>query len=219
MAEYGLYGAMVRHSLPLPESILKSSRDSEESNSCAPWLLGMHRKSLEAADKLKDYVPVSDEENEEDDSESEENFDAGKEQTKSINDTDKNQKDFENPNKNHIADDIDNAISEHFPHKTSIDLAKVDVEIETRKFSPPSNTKIRTNFNDLCHNAEETNNNGFVDDEVVEDVDELAVAVDDDNEETVVAACEEEYDNEEGYDNDVDENMGDLFVVKLIAAI
>lgn len=60
---------------------------------------------------------------------------------------------------------------------------------------------------------------GFVDDEVVEDVDELAVAVDDDNEETVVAACEEEYDNEEGYDNDVDENMGDLFVVKLIAAI
>ncbi|UXI19089.1 alpha-2-macroglobulin receptor-associated protein [Sarcoptes scabiei] len=160
MAEYGLYGAMVRHSLPLPESILKSSRDSEESNSCAPWLLGMHRKSLEAADKLKDYVPVSDEENEEDDSESEENFDAGKEQTKSINDTDKNQKDFENPNKNHIADDIDNAISEHFPHKTSIDLAKVDVEIETRKFSPPSNTKIRTNFNDLCHNAEETNNNG-----------------------------------------------------------
>lgn len=120
----------------------------------------MHRKSLEAADKLKDYVPVSDEENEEDDSESEENFDAGKEQTKSINDTDKNQKDFENPNKNHIADDIDNAISEHFPHKTSIDLAKVDVEIETRKFSPPSNTKIRTNFNDLCHNAEETNNNG-----------------------------------------------------------
>ncbi|KAJ6221176.1 hypothetical protein RDWZM_006988 [Blomia tropicalis] len=54
MAEYGLYGAMVRHSLPLPESILKS-KEVDETNSCAPWLLGMHRKSLEAADKLKDY--------------------------------------------------------------------------------------------------------------------------------------------------------------------
>lgn len=42
MAEYGLYGAMVRHSLPLPESILKSNRDSEEENSCAPWLLGKY---------------------------------------------------------------------------------------------------------------------------------------------------------------------------------
>ena len=38
MAEYGLYGAMVRHSLPLPETILKSAK---ESNECvAPWLLG-----------------------------------------------------------------------------------------------------------------------------------------------------------------------------------
>ncbi|KAJ4429701.1 hypothetical protein ANN_21903 [Periplaneta americana] len=37
MAEYGLYGAMVRHSLPLPETILKSAK---ESNECvAPWLL------------------------------------------------------------------------------------------------------------------------------------------------------------------------------------
>ena len=34
MAEYGLYGAMVRHSLPLPESILNSG------DKCAPWLLG-----------------------------------------------------------------------------------------------------------------------------------------------------------------------------------
>ncbi|XP_049794977.1 visual system homeobox 2-like [Schistocerca nitens] len=52
MAEYGLYGAMVRHSLPLPETILKSAK---ESNECvAPWLLGMHRKSLEAAEQLKD---------------------------------------------------------------------------------------------------------------------------------------------------------------------
>ncbi|XP_054169327.1 ALX homeobox protein 1-like [Oppia nitens] len=54
MAEYGLYGAMVRHSLPLPDSILKSSHEGEVPGSCAPWLLGMHRKSLEAADKLKD---------------------------------------------------------------------------------------------------------------------------------------------------------------------
>ncbi|XP_023314832.1 visual system homeobox 2-like isoform X2 [Trichogramma pretiosum] len=74
MAEYGLYGAMVRHSLPLPETILKSAKENE---SVAPWLLaqssktsgfqnennrrdsldcgslGMHRKSLEAAEHLK----------------------------------------------------------------------------------------------------------------------------------------------------------------------
>lgn len=37
MAEYGLYGAMVRHSLPLPETILKSAK---ENDSVAPWLLG-----------------------------------------------------------------------------------------------------------------------------------------------------------------------------------
>ncbi|XP_051578152.1 visual system homeobox 2 isoform X2 [Myxocyprinus asiaticus] len=46
MAEYGLYGAMVRHSIPLPESILKSAKDGIM-DSCAPWLLGMHKKSLE----------------------------------------------------------------------------------------------------------------------------------------------------------------------------
>uniref|UniRef100_A0A182Q9B4 Visual system homeobox 2 n=1 Tax=Anopheles farauti TaxID=69004 RepID=A0A182Q9B4_9DIPT len=40
MAEYGLYGAMVRHSLPLPETILKSAKENE---TVAPWLLGMHR--------------------------------------------------------------------------------------------------------------------------------------------------------------------------------
>ncbi|CAH0400285.1 unnamed protein product [Chilo suppressalis] len=51
MAEYGLYGAMVRHSLPLPETILKSAK---ENDSVAPWLLGMHRKSLEAAQHLKE---------------------------------------------------------------------------------------------------------------------------------------------------------------------
>ncbi|CAB0003339.1 unnamed protein product [Nesidiocoris tenuis] len=36
MAEYGLYGAMVRHSLPLPETILKSAKENE---CVAPWLL------------------------------------------------------------------------------------------------------------------------------------------------------------------------------------
>ncbi|XP_071375699.1 visual system homeobox 2 [Centroberyx affinis] len=48
MAEYGLYGAMVRHSIPLPESILKSAKDGIM-ESCAPWLLGMHKKSMETA--------------------------------------------------------------------------------------------------------------------------------------------------------------------------
>ncbi|XP_062325999.1 visual system homeobox 2 isoform X1 [Osmerus eperlanus] len=68
MAEYGLYGAMVRHSIPLPESILKSAKDGVM-ESCAPWLLvqegfpinrcfsksecpqfftGMHKKTMEA---------------------------------------------------------------------------------------------------------------------------------------------------------------------------
>ncbi|XP_050089936.1 homeobox protein unc-4-like [Anopheles aquasalis] len=45
MAEYGLYGAMVRHSLPLPETILKSAKENE---TVAPWLLGMHRPSATA---------------------------------------------------------------------------------------------------------------------------------------------------------------------------
>ncbi|XP_072032075.1 visual system homeobox 2-like isoform X2 [Amphiura filiformis] len=53
MAEYGLYGAMVRHSLPLPESILKSAED-ENGDCCAPWLLGMHKKSVESGGKMKD---------------------------------------------------------------------------------------------------------------------------------------------------------------------
>jgi len=38
MAEYGLYGAMVRHSLPLPKSILESAKTGVE-ESYAPWLL------------------------------------------------------------------------------------------------------------------------------------------------------------------------------------
>ncbi|XP_033125951.1 visual system homeobox 2-like [Anneissia japonica] len=51
MAEYGLYGAMVRHSLPLPESILKSEKTGEP---CAPWLLGMHKKSVEVGGNESD---------------------------------------------------------------------------------------------------------------------------------------------------------------------
>ncbi len=54
MAEYGLYGAMVRHSLPLPETIVKSAEEGIE-GSCAPWLLGMHRKSMEAAEHIKNH--------------------------------------------------------------------------------------------------------------------------------------------------------------------
>ena len=38
MAEYGLYGAMVRHSLPLPDTIIKDAQEGNES--VAPWLLG-----------------------------------------------------------------------------------------------------------------------------------------------------------------------------------
>ncbi|XP_071792589.1 uncharacterized protein [Asterias amurensis] len=53
MAEYGLYGAMVRHSLPLPDSILKSSEEGK-GECCAPWLLGMHKKSIEVAEKIKE---------------------------------------------------------------------------------------------------------------------------------------------------------------------
>lgn len=44
MAEYGLYGAMVRHSLPLPDSILKSAKEGEAQ--CAPWLLGRYPNSF-----------------------------------------------------------------------------------------------------------------------------------------------------------------------------
>ncbi|GFR88081.1 visual system homeobox 2 [Elysia marginata] len=53
MAEYGLYGAMVRHALPLPDAIVKSA-DKGIENSAAPWLLGMHKKSLEASKKMSE---------------------------------------------------------------------------------------------------------------------------------------------------------------------
>lgn len=46
MAEYGLYGAMVRHSLPLPDSIVKSAEQGGIEQSSAPWLLGK-RDNLE----------------------------------------------------------------------------------------------------------------------------------------------------------------------------
>ena len=71
MAEYGLYGAMVRHSLPLPDTIVKSAKDGIDS-SCAPWLLGMHRKSLEAAEQLKKMVKDDGEEGDDDDDDDEE---------------------------------------------------------------------------------------------------------------------------------------------------
>ena len=44
MAEYGLYGAMVRHSLPLPPHLTSNS---------APWLLGMHKKAKIMEEKIK----------------------------------------------------------------------------------------------------------------------------------------------------------------------
>ncbi|OCT77792.1 visual system homeobox 1-like [Xenopus laevis] len=50
MAEYGLYGAMVRHSIPLPESIVNSAKNGLV-GSCAPWLLGMHTKSVDITRK------------------------------------------------------------------------------------------------------------------------------------------------------------------------
>ncbi|KAL5008074.1 hypothetical protein ScPMuIL_013655 [Solemya velum] len=53
MAEYGLYGAMVRHALPLPDTIVKSANRGIDQSS-APWLLGMHKKSIEAAKKMQE---------------------------------------------------------------------------------------------------------------------------------------------------------------------
>lgn len=39
MAEYGLYGAMVRHCIPLPDGALDPAHSGPR-GSCAPWLLG-----------------------------------------------------------------------------------------------------------------------------------------------------------------------------------
>ncbi|XGW15550.1 hypothetical protein V3C99_001203 [Haemonchus contortus] len=60
MAEYGLYGAMVRHSLPLPDTITKTAETSDPQQSAAPWLLGMHKKSMEAAAHLEQVEKSSD---------------------------------------------------------------------------------------------------------------------------------------------------------------
>ncbi|XP_046768955.1 visual system homeobox 1 isoform X1 [Gallus gallus] len=59
MAEYGLYGAMVRHSIPLPESIINSAK-SGLVGSCAPWLLGMHKKSMEVSRKAESQEKPAD---------------------------------------------------------------------------------------------------------------------------------------------------------------
>jgi len=58
MAEYGLYGAMVRHSLPLPDSIAKLAASAQSAAAAAvsvagchddvpftPWLLSKYRSS------------------------------------------------------------------------------------------------------------------------------------------------------------------------------
>ncbi|XP_005381042.1 PREDICTED: visual system homeobox 1 [Chinchilla lanigera] len=50
MAEYGLYGALVRHCLPLPGAVLSTAQGGPR-GCCAPWLLGMHKKSLEMIKK------------------------------------------------------------------------------------------------------------------------------------------------------------------------
>lgn len=55
MAEYGLYGAMVRHSIPLPESILKSAKDGIM-DSCAPWLLGMYIINVKKKSLIKCWI-------------------------------------------------------------------------------------------------------------------------------------------------------------------
>lgn len=46
MAEYGLYGAMVRHSLPLPPHLADATS--------ARWLLGMYKKAGHAEKTGKD---------------------------------------------------------------------------------------------------------------------------------------------------------------------
>uniref|UniRef100_A0AC34QHU2 Uncharacterized protein n=1 Tax=Panagrolaimus sp. JU765 TaxID=591449 RepID=A0AC34QHU2_9BILA len=73
MAEYGLYGAMVRHSLPLPDTITKSESE-DPTESAAPWLLGMHKKSLEAAA----HFDSSDKDYEDDEKSNESKFDDNK---------------------------------------------------------------------------------------------------------------------------------------------
>ncbi|KFR14974.1 Visual system homeobox 1, partial [Opisthocomus hoazin] len=54
-----LCGAMVRHSIPLPESIINSAK-SGLVGSCAPWLLGMHKKSMEVSRKAESQEKLAD---------------------------------------------------------------------------------------------------------------------------------------------------------------
>ena len=58
MAEYGLYGAMVRHSLPLPKSILDSAKTSVE-ESYAPWLLSKYYVTFIATTYLTQHHRVT----------------------------------------------------------------------------------------------------------------------------------------------------------------
>lgn len=48
MAEYGLYGAMVRHCIPLPDSVLGSA-EGGLLGSCVPWLLGKEEGPVAAS--------------------------------------------------------------------------------------------------------------------------------------------------------------------------
>ena len=56
MAEYGLYGAMVRHSLPLPETVLQTAKNGDPTESAAPWLLGMTASEKMHSQTLHDVV-------------------------------------------------------------------------------------------------------------------------------------------------------------------
>ncbi|XP_038606806.1 visual system homeobox 1 [Tachyglossus aculeatus] len=56
MAEYGLYGAMVRHAIPLPESIMNSAKTGL-GGSCTPWLLDLHRRSTGSPHSLVLGIP------------------------------------------------------------------------------------------------------------------------------------------------------------------
>ncbi|XP_076823794.1 uncharacterized protein LOC143469835 [Clavelina lepadiformis] len=48
MAEYGLYGAMMRHSIPLPDTMTNSCSKFEFKNGfISPWLIAMHKRATE----------------------------------------------------------------------------------------------------------------------------------------------------------------------------
>jgi hypothetical protein len=90
LPRYGLYGAMVRHSLPLPDTITKCVADANDpQGSAAPWLLGkaislkidspknfvgMHKKSIEAAAHLENVGEEDQDDDEEDPDEMEQHY-------------------------------------------------------------------------------------------------------------------------------------------------